>query len=444
MAKNTFAIFEQIKPLEKTRHIYTVSELTQDIKLLLENTFTNIWVEGEVSGLRRISTGTLFFSLKDNHSLLKCVMFATYTQSLKFGLKDGMVVICSGRINIYEKEGSYQLYVQEVEPKGKGSLFLALEELKQRLEKEGLFSAAHKKPIPYLPSRIGIVTSLEGAAIKDILKVLERRFKDVHIIIYPVKVQGETAKYEITQAIQEFNRFNEQVSLDKRIEVMIVGRGGGSLEDLWAFNEEMVARAIYRSRIPVISAVGHERDITVADLVADLRAATPSVAAELVIPQKEELYKRIDNLLSGLKAALLSLSEDLQQTIDELSYRLSLSMQHIMKLSNRQLEHTIKKLLILNPAVQITQHIDRIQDLSRQIYVCLSSLIKLKQAELLRVLEKLSSLSPLSILARGYSITFRLPEEKIIKDIHLIKRGDKIKTKLHKGEFISQVLEKID
>ncbi len=290
----------QAKKNSSARHVYTVSEITQDIKLILEANFNDVWVEGEVSGFTKTPKGIMFFSLKDNTSLLKCVMFNSHGASVKFEIKDGMNLICFGRIGVYEKDGKYQLYVQQVEPKGIGSLQLALEQLKEKLEKEGLFAAEHKKPIPYLPSKIGVVTSLSGAAIKDILKVLDRRFSDVQIIINPAQVQGESAKEEISQAIRDFNLFNERVPAPERIEVMIVGRGGGSIEDLWAFNEEIVARAIYNSKIPVISAVGHERDWTIADLVADLRAPTPSVAAELVIPKKEDLRERLNALSQDL------------------------------------------------------------------------------------------------------------------------------------------------
>jgi len=227
--------------LPQTKRIYTVSEITQDIKIILENTFGEVWVEGEVSGIRKISTGTLFFTLKDDSSILKCVMFAPSARTVKFEIKDGLKVICFGHVGVYEKEGLYQLYVENLEPKGIGSLQLALEQLKQRLEKEGLFRAEHKRTIPYLPSCIGVVTSLQGAAIKDILKVLERRFADTRIIIASVRVQGEGAGEEIAQAIGDLNRFNQDSCVKEKIEVLIVGRGGGSIEDLWAFNEEIVA-----------------------------------------------------------------------------------------------------------------------------------------------------------------------------------------------------------
>ncbi|MFA4842447.1 MAG: exodeoxyribonuclease VII large subunit [Candidatus Omnitrophota bacterium] len=403
----------------KAQHIYTVSEVTQDIKLILENTFAEIWVEGEISGISRIPTGTIFFNLKDNLSLLKCVVFPSYVSALKFELKDGLKAVIFGRISVYEKQGSYQLYAQKIEPRGIGSLQLALEQLKTKLEKEGLFSPQRKRAIPYLPSCIGIVTSLQGAAIRDILKVLDRRFKDIRVIINPARVQGEGAKEEIAQAILDLNRLNEEKSFAEKIEVMIVGRGGGSIEDLWAFNEEAVARAIYNSKIPVVSAVGHERDWTVADLVADLRAATPSVAAELVAPKKEDLQARLEELKSGINQAFLDFAQGLWDSLDEMAHRLTLR----------------------NPVQVLQQYLDKAGDLVKQINLRMSHLIKLRESEFLKSAQNLSSLSPLNILSRGYSITFKTPEGIIVKDAKSLKNGDTIKTRLHKGEIISQVTE---
>ncbi len=381
---------------KKTRHIYTVFQITQDIKIILENTFGEVWVEGEVSNFKAHPSGHFYFSLKDEQAILSAVMFSRANREIKFKIENGLKIICFGKIGVYAAHGKYQLIVESMEPKGIGGLQLALEQLKQKLEKEGLFKPEHKRPIPYLPSCIGVVTSLSGAAIKDILKVLDRRFSDIRIIINPARVQGEGAKEEIAQAIKDFNRLNEELSPQERVEVLIVGRGGGSIEDLWAFNEEIVAQAIYNSKIPIISAVGHERDVTIADLVADLRAPTPSVAAELVAPKKE----------------------DLRQGLNDLRRRLSLT-----------------------PCVLIQQYKIKILDLARQIYVRTNHFIKLKQAEFTKAIEKLSGLSPLNILSRGYSITFKMPQEEIVKETRLIKVGDTIKTRLHQGEILSQIRE---
>ncbi len=423
----------------KTRHVYTVSELTQDIKLVLESAFGEVWVEGEVSGFGKIATGTAFFTLKDNSGLLKCVIFYSHARNIKFELKDGLKVVCFGRISVYEKAGQYQLYVEQIEPKGIGSQQLALEQLKAKLEKEGLFSPEHKRPLPYLPSRIGIVTSTQGAAIRDILKVVERRFCDVHIIISPAQVQGEGAKEEIARAINDLNLFNEQVPLSERIEVMIVGRGGGSIEDLWAFNEEIVARAIYNSKIPVISAVGHERDWTIADLVSDVRAPTPSVAAELVVPKKEDLQNRLDEFKGDLERTLLEISVRYQEDTDDLAYRLDLATGHIMELNTSAFQSAARKLMLVNPLFLLKQHRERTADLARQICVRIEHYLKIKQAGFSGLVEKLSSLSPLNILGRGYSITFVMPQGAVLKDAQSLNLGDTIKTRLDKGEVFSQV-----
>ncbi len=441
MSESTTDLFASQSNHKKDKHIYTVSEITQDIKIILENTFGEVWVEGEVSGFTKTAKGIIFFSLKDSASIIRCVMFNAYAASVKFEVKDGMNLICFGHVSVYEKDGRYQLYVRQVEPKGIGSLQLALEQLKQRLEKEGLFAAGHKRAIPYLPAKIGVVTSLSGAAVKDILKVLDRRFKDIRIIIHPVRVQGEEAKEEIAQAIKDLNRLNEGLPGKERIEVMIVGRGGGSIEDLWAFNEEIVARAIYNSQIPVISAVGHERDWTIADLVADVRAATPSVAAELVIPKKEDLKERVNDLSDDLKRSFLDISLSFQERMDVFAHRLALGMQNLLKLNLSGLESTQEKLALLNPSVLIQQHRVKIADLARGIHIRFEHFIKLRQAEFNAAIEKLSSLSPLNILARGYSITFKMPKAEILKDTKFIKIGDTIKTRLRFGEFSSQITE---
>ena len=260
--------------------VYTVSGLTRDIRFILEDTFPKVWVEGEVSNLKLAVSGHTYFSLKDDQAVINCVLFKrSATGGVAFKIEDGMHLLCSGRISVYAQRGSYQLYVETAEPKGQGALSAAFEELKKKLHKEGLFDEAQKKPLPFMPMRIGVVTSPTGAVIRDIIKVARRRFANVEITLRPVKVQGDFAKEEIASAIAEFNEYNRKISRDypgeHPIDVLIVGRGGGSLEELWPFNEEIVARAIYDSEIPVVSAVGHEVDYTISDFVADLRAPTP-------------------------------------------------------------------------------------------------------------------------------------------------------------------------
>ena len=397
-------------PSKTKPRVFSVSELTQDIKLLLENTFTQVWVEGELSGLSRISTGTVFFTLKDAAAQLKCVIFFNAARQVKFQLKDGMKLICFGRISVYDKQGSYQLYVDKLEPKGIGGIQLALEQLKEKLSKEGLFDVEHKKPLPSLPSRIGVVTSPSGAAIKDILKVLDKRFQDVHIIINPVRVQGEGAKEDIARGIKEFNQLGN-------VEVIIVARGGGSIEDLWAFNEEIVARSIYNSRIPVISAIGHERDVTIADLVADQRAPTPSAAAEIVLPKSEELKERIDIITDDLKESLNDIVLHCQQELDELAHRIEL----------------------LSPVNLLAGYAEKTVSYAKQMSVKIGHLLALKEAQFKSAAEKLNALNPLNILSRGYSITFKMPEGVAVKDAGALRAGDEIKTRLMKGEVISEV-----
>ena len=368
------------------RYIYTVSQLTSSIKIVLEDSFQNIWVDGEISNFKTVA-GHFYFTLKDGKSELKCVFFKSSNEKIKFEIKNGMQVLCHGKISIYEQRGVYQLYVTRVEPKGIGELQLAFEQLKEKLFKEGLFDEAHKKPIPLLPERIGIVTSTTGAAIRDILHVLNKRFSNVEVIINPVKVQGDEAKEEISSAIEEFNRLGN-------VDVMIVGRGGGSLEDLWAFNEEIVARAIYNSKIPVISAVGHEIDWTISDFVADLRAPTPSVAAEMVIAKKSELTGRLDEIEKKIINFPMDIVREYEQRLDEIEDGIGLRFRHYMELKE-----------------------DNFKLLS----------------------EKIQILSPLGILDRGYSISFKLPDRKIIKNSQTLKKGDEIETRVSKGSFVSRV-----
>jgi len=396
----------------KEKHIYTVSELTKYIRVILEDSFPGVWIEGEVSNFILHSSGHMYFSLRDASAVLKCAMFRRTNEKLKFKLKDGMKVICFGSISVYEARGDYQLIVEEVEPKGIGALQLAFQELKEKLLKEGLFDERHKIPIPYLPTRIGIVTSPTGAAIRDILNIALRRFSNVEIIINPVKVQGQSAKDEIASAIRQFNKL-------KNIDVMIVTRGGGSLEDLWPFNEEMVARAIYDSEIPVISAVGHEIDYTISDFVADFRAPTPSAAAELVIPKKEDLANLIATSVTRLKNVLGAKIELLTEKLATLR----------------------ESYILRQPLNLITQYEQRIDDLGKDMGIRIDHLIEMKTENFNLLIGKLGTLSPLSILNRGYSITTKLPEGIIIRDAKSLRIDDIVETKLGKGKFRSRVEE---
>jgi len=398
--------------MAEKRHIYTISELTRNVKALLEERFATIWVEGEISNFKLHSSGHMYFSLKDADSVLRTVLFRNVNKSLRFELKDGMHAVCLGRITVYEKSGQYQINVLKIEPKGAGALQLAFEQLKERLRQEGLFDQKHKKPIPFLPQRIGVVTSATGAAFQDIRHALNRRFANLEIILNPVKVQGKGAAEEVARAIDEFNEFGQ-------VDVLIVGRGGGSLEDLWAFNEEEVVRAIFRSKIPVISAVGHEIDYTISDFVADLRAPTPSAAAEQVIAHKQELFDKIENLYS----------------------RLSLSISNAVELWGHRLGAFKERYAFKRPTDLIEQYQQRVDELTSGLAIKLKHLGAIYQERYNVAVGKLQALSPLNILGRGYSITSMVADQKIIKNTHSLKAGLKIKTRLSDGALISKIEE---
>lgn len=396
------------------RKIYTISELNREIKVVLEGTYPDIWLEGEISNFKAHSSGHMYFSLKDEESQISAVIWQGMCRSIKFSPENGLKVIARGRISGYPKRGEYQLIVSYMEPAGKGALQLAFEQLKKKLEKEGLFAPERKKPIPILPQRIGIVTSPTGAAIRDILSVIDRRFVNVEILLYPVRVQGEEAKHDIAEAIGYLNR--QYPSLD----VLIVARGGGSLEDLWAFNEEIVARAICASKIPVISAVGHEIDFTISDFAADLRAPTPSAAAELVVRNKSELLEK----LGSLKHHLVN------------------QMEFILSNYSDKLHYLEKTRAIQNPAEIFEDKIRDVDEMYSKILQFSKLFIDNRQSAWKLLGEKLNLLSPLSILDRGYSVCYKIPENKILKDSKTIDVNDTVKVRLSKGEFFANV-EKI-
>ncbi|MBU1084301.1 MAG: exodeoxyribonuclease VII large subunit, partial [Candidatus Omnitrophica bacterium] len=360
------------------------------------------------------------FSLKDKESLLNCVLFKGSGSKIKFTVKDGMQVVCAGRISVYDKRGQYQLYASEIEPKGKGALQLAFEQLKDKLSKEGIFDEKHKKAIPRVPLHVGIVTSPTGAAIKDILKVAKRRFENVDISIRPVRVQGEGSASEIAEAIKELNDYNGYIertsSGEHPIDVIIVGRGGGSLEDLWSFNEEEVARAIYNSNIPVVSAVGHEIDYTISDFTADMRAPTPSAAAELILPRKEDLIARITQSRRGLYSAMKATVENLRTTVEGLG----------------------ESYVLRNPVNVLLRMKQEIDEKVRGINTFISHFLDIKRKDLNGLAGKLHMLSPLAVLERGYSIT--LSGGSAIKDIRSVRKGDSIETRMHGGYISSTVI----
>lgn len=433
--------------------IFTVSELTLRIRDLLEGEFREVIVEGEISNLRCPLSGHLYFTLKDERAQIKAILFRGQAQFLKFDLANGQHVLCWGRISVYEPKGEYQLIVDYVEPKGLGALQLAFEQLKRRLEQEGLFDPARKRPLPLLPRRIGIVTSPKGAVIKDMLNILRRRFENLEILIYPVRVQGEGAAEEIAQGI-------DYLGDSGLVDVIIVARGGGSLEDLWAFNEEVVARSIYRCPVPVISAVGHETDYTISDFVADLRAPTPSAAAELVVRHKAELREKIEGLkkrlflqiayildvkaetLKRLTRGLKDPRKDLEVALDklqELRRRLVRSAEKALYEKTQRLWGLQRILLSHSPEKEMERINKRLGDLREGLKASFNRLLKGKDDLLRALVGKLNALSPLAILERGYSITWLLPMNLLIKDSSQVSPGDMVKVVLHKGELKCEV-----
>lgn len=396
---------------QKTEKLYTVSEITNKIRSSLEHNFSNISIVGEISNIRRPNSGHIYLTLKDKNAQLQAVVFRNTASKIKFELKDGMEVISFGSITVYEPRGQYQIIVDQIEPKGIGALQLAFQQLKEKLEKEGLFDISHKKPIPFIPGKIGIVTSPTGAAIKDILNIIERRFANVEILLYPVKVQGDGAAEEIAEAIAELNKLPD-------IDVIIVGRGGGSLEDLWAFNEEIVARSIYNSTIPVISAVGHEIDITIADLVADRRALTPSEAGELVVPQKDLLLDILEKCKS----------------------RLFQSLVNKIRLLKDKLAGVASSYALRQPFDKLHRLQQRLDEFAQRLNLNITHTLNTEREKLLGIAGKLESLNPLNVLKRGYTITTRLEDNKPICFANSVSKGDKIKTDFFKGSVISAII----
>jgi exodeoxyribonuclease VII large subunit len=392
------------------RKLLTVSEITWLIKESLEREYPHKWVVGEISNVRKPSSGHVYLTLKDKNAQLNAIIFRNVANRLKFELKDGISVIALGSITVYEPRGQYQLQVEELEPKGIGTLQLAFQQLKERLGKEGLFDPSHKKPLPVLPGKIAIVTSPTGAAIKDILNVINRRFPRVEILIYPVKVQGEGSAQEIAGAIYDLNTMGG-------IDVMIVGRGGGSIEDLWAFNEEIVARSIYDSRIPVISAVGHEIDVTISDLVADKRALTPTEAGELVVPRLDMLLDNIDTMKSRLRHALVN--------------RIS-----IAKIN---LEAIAKSYAFRQPLDKIRSLQQRLDELLQRTNTNARLSLSKEREKLNNLANMLESMSPLKTLERGYTITTKSDSNKPLRSAEGLKLGDNIKTKFHTGTIKSTI-----
>ncbi len=388
----------------------SVAELTAQVKDLLEGSFPNVWVAGEVSNFARPQSGHCYFTLKDDRAQIRAVLWRGAASRLDFDMQDGLEVVCRGRVDVYAPRGSYQLVVDQVHPRGVGALELALRKLREKLAAEGLFDPARKKPLPAFPQRIGFVTSPTGAAIRDFLEVLRRRWTGVEVLVIPARVQGQGAAEEIAAAIAAADRLAE------KLDVLVVGRGGGSLEDLWAFNEECVVRAIAAAELPVVSAVGHEIDVTLSDLVADRRALTPSEAAELVVPSQEDVravLRAFQHRLQGLlRARIDSARLRLEALAERRAFRRPFDRLHDLQ---RQLD-----------------------ELERRATVAIANKLDRTQSRVERLAGKLDSLSPLAVLSRGYSMTHRA-DGTLLRDARHVKPGDEIETRLAHGRIMSRV-----
>jgi exodeoxyribonuclease VII large subunit len=388
----------------------SVGELTRRLKLLVEGAYPEVRVTGEVSNLARPSSGHLYLKLKDGESQLNTVVYRGVALRLRFDLADGMEVVARGRLIVYVPRGEYQLQVEEIEPRGIGPLELAFRQLKERLSGLGYFDPRRKKPLPRFPRRVARVTIPTGAAVRDMLEILQRRWPAVEVWVRPVPVQGEGAAEKIAEAVRELNRLGG-------VDVMIVGRGGGSLEDLWPFNEEAVARAIFESRVPVVSGVGHETDLTIADLVADVRALTPSEAAERVVPSRVEVLDALAGATGRLRVALLK--------------RLALARQRLEDLASRR--------CFRQPVQRLREEEQRLDEWRERLGRAAMRSVEQKRQALGALAARLEALSPLNVLGRGYSLTRKTDEPALLRDARRVQPGDVIETRLHQGRVLSRV-----
>jgi len=391
-----------------SRKFLTISELNDLIKGTLETRLDALWVQGEISNFRVPPSGHFYFTLKDHKCQIAAVMFRRQGARLRFVPENGMAVLCYGRVGLYSLRGDLQLCVEDLEPHGQGALYLAFEQLKNKLAAEGLFAPERKRLLPFLPACVGIVTSDHGAALHDMLRILRDRFYERRVVVRPVKVQGDGAAREIAAGIGDLNRLHG-------VDVIIVGRGGGSLEDLWAFNEEIVARAICASRIPVISAVGHEIDFTIADFVADQRAPTPTAAAEMVVPRKADLLEQVEALELQLHKCME------------------------FKLANARENLTRRVKRLADPGRKLRENQQRVDELSADLLRRMQSGLRACKERLNHEAGRLNALSPLAVLERGYSITHKLPDEHIVKDAVALSAGDRVRITFGSGKALCRV-----
>lgn len=439
------------------RQALSVTELVRYLRTVLEEDegLFSVWVRGEISNFHHHVRGHMYFTLKDEASRIRAVMFASNNRRLRFMPRDGDQVLVRGYVSVYERDGLVQLYVLEMQPDGVGALYVAFQQLKEKLEAEGLFDTELKKPLPFLPRGVGVITSPGGAAVRDIITTLRRRFPIVPILIYPVPVQGEEAPRAIADALEYMNRRND-------VDVLIVGRGGGSLEELWAFNEEIVARSIHRSRIPVVSAVGHETDVTISDLVADVRAATPTAAAELVAPALDDLEERLALLVERLVRSLKKLVrqkrdrlEDLEsrsvfqhprarlkqyeQRLDLLTWDLEKSLRTRLEWKRSELDYLVSRLAARRPGEKICSFRERLARLERACATAMINLLRSRRALWENRVGKLDSLSPLKVMRRGYSLVYRYGDHRLVQSVSDVEPGDLLRVRLSDGQIDCQV-----
>ena len=413
------------------RKVLTVSELTTRLGEVLEERFPTVWVEGEISNYRVYGSGHAYFTLKDANAQLRAVLFRTRMRRVRFELADGLHVMAFGAIEVYLQRGEYQLVVELLEPKGLGALQLAFEQLKARLQAEGLFDQARKRELPRFPRKIGIVTSPRGAAIQDMLRVIGRRFGELHIVIAPCKVQGDGAADDIAQALRELDGLGD-------VDVIVVARGGGSLEDLWAFNEEVVARAIAAAKAPVVSAVGHEVDFTIADFVADLRAPTPSAAAELVVREKQAVVDTLAQLRARLERSAARPLRDLERRTDELMMRLRRGMRGELSRASHRVALLTRALRASDPVARLRSDRHRLESLESRLVASLTRRRDRARFSVQQAVGRLDSLSPLAVLGRGYSLT-RRPTGEVVRNARQVKAGDDVRVLLHEGSLDARV-----
>jgi exodeoxyribonuclease VII large subunit len=450
--KPTSSLFPLDSP---SRQVLTVSALTAMVRTALESSFSEVWLEGEISNLRAPGSGHLYCTLKDQTSQIRAVIFRSTAIRLRFGLEDGLHVIVRGRVSVYEPRGEYQVILDHVEPRGLGALQLAFEQLKRRLEDEGLFDVTRKRSLPAFPRTVGLVTSATGAAVRDMVAVLHRRCPIVRIILVPVSVQGNGSAEQIVAAIEALNSLGS-------IDIIIVGRGGGSLEDLWSFNEELVVRAVAASAVPIVSAVGHETDVTLTDFAADVRAPTPSAAAELVVPVLAELVERLDMLIARCRQAITTQCLDQQQRLDLVLARMGHIRLRILKEAQRvddavagmrdAAQATLRRsltdaqawtqaLMSHNPIFHIRRDLGVIPQLRSRLTTVMDHVLTQKMQLARGTLWRLNGLSPLAVLERGYAILETVPRHQIIRDIEQVAVGDEVVARLTNGQVRCTVNE---